>query len=287
MAIQNEIERYQYHRAAPYPDTPRYNLSSKGIQTWIQQRTLPERPLPRSLQLRGYYPLHRAPLGSYLSPRTWHKYHKSYSRPIGGCLFEALPKNVMDRICSYVPYEYLLLLRQTSHTIHTLVDPYQAPYHTMIACVLRAERDFAQHRGKAPHNLGCYTCFRVLPAGRFASNQPSQVIVQDRDRDRDREVVVNLRRYCVDCGLRVGYHGPGDFIVRPTGQKSWICRCGDVIHWDDASQCAVCKAICPFRSMAAARSHARRRYDQANVQRRELKIICSLSLQDITGHELV
>ncbi|KAI5922045.1 hypothetical protein F4810DRAFT_675235 [Camillea tinctor] len=279
MAIQSEIERYQNHRAAPYPDTPRYHTSSKGVQSSAQQPNLPARPLTRRLQLPGY----RAPLSSYFSPQTWHKYHKSYSRPIRGCLFESLPKSIIDKICSYVPYEYLLLLRRTNHIMLTLIDPYRAPYHTMVSCVLRAERDFSRHHN-SPYNLGCYTCFRVLPASEFASNQPSEVIV--REKLTGHETIVNLRRYCIDCGLRVGYHGPGDFLMRPGGQKSWVCRCGDVINWDRASQCDVCKAICPFQSMAAARKNARKDYGQANAPRAKLKIVCSLSLEDITGHEL-
>ncbi|KAI1502945.1 hypothetical protein F5X99DRAFT_377070 [Biscogniauxia marginata] len=281
MAIHNGLERYKYHRAQ-YPYTQRFKSDSKDAESCGQKQAHQQIQVSFSSKVQW--------LASQLSHQTRQKYQQPYSRPMAKFPLESLPKNVIDRICLYVPYEQLLHLSMGSRILLSIVDPYLAPFDTMMSLVLRAERDFAKHvlkegggssqrREKAPYNLGCYVCYRVLPPERFASNQPPKVIVQDDDTGC--QSIICLRRYCINCGLRVGYHGPGDYLERPTGERSWICNCGNVIDWNETSNCEVCRAVCPFRSMAAVRSDARRAYGEVNTLGSQLKIISSLRFREL------
>ncbi|KAI4863382.1 hypothetical protein F4820DRAFT_471569 [Hypoxylon rubiginosum] len=192
-----------------------------------------------------------------LSKKTLRQYLDRTAMPLplptGGARLEILPQDVLDRICRHVPYEDLLRLYQQSRALHRRVDPHLAPYPTKLSLVLRAERDFRKHhaRGAAPPNLGCYMCHRVLPPGLFAIRQARQALVVVRPpvavavAGHRHQTVVNLRRFCVPCGVRTGCHGRGETLVTQTGAQYWLCECPRV-HPEQAPGCGGCRMFCPI-----------------------------------------
>ncbi|KAI1209184.1 uncharacterized protein F4807DRAFT_427491 [Annulohypoxylon truncatum] len=269
MAIQSEPERAQCSSAV-YGKTRSEQYSRRQ---WLQ---VISNQIPRATQDLQEQPLVSAPMrpphmdhescvqlfASRLSKRIVQRYLDVISVPLplprNGARLELLPQNVIDRICSYIPYENLLWLYQQSRGVHRIVDPHLAPYETKASFVLRAERDFFQHYSAKPPNLGCYHCARVLPAAMFASNQPLQALL--RATASDEETVVNLRRFCIYCGIQSGCHKPGDELNTRTGGRYWICDCLYILN-DVTPGCKDCRARCPLvprgRVKLAASSRSR------------------------------
>ncbi|KAI2614871.1 hypothetical protein GGR54DRAFT_321489 [Hypoxylon sp. NC1633] len=162
--------------------------------------------------------------------------------PTVGTRLEFLPRDVLNRICEYVDYEKLIWLYQESRTLNRIIDPQLAPYATKLSFVLQAERYFPQHYGAKPPNLGCYMCSKVLPASFFASNQPLQARLQNKPEEE--QSVVNLRRFCIDCGIQCGCHCPGGEINTRTGDRFWLCNCLRMLS-DKTTDCMTCGAFSP------------------------------------------
>ncbi|KAI1136087.1 hypothetical protein F5Y05DRAFT_392884 [Hypoxylon sp. FL0543] len=163
--------------------------------------------------------------------------------PTNGAKLELLPQDVIDRICGYLPYETLIWLHLESKVLYKIIDPYLAPYETKVSFVLRAERDFKQHYSLNPPNLGCYMCFRVLPARVFASNQPLQALL--RTPTSDEQPLVNLRRFCIYCGIRSGCHNAGDELNTRTRERFWLCDCLNILS-DKTPACKNCRTLSPL-----------------------------------------
>ncbi|OTA92367.1 hypothetical protein M434DRAFT_12420 [Hypoxylon sp. CO27-5] len=182
-----------------------------------------------------------------LSKRTLRPYLNAIPIPLplptNGAFLELLPQDVIDRICRYLPYETLLWLYQQSKALHRIIDPYLAPDGTKLSFVLRAERDFRKHYGLNPPSLGCYMCYRVLPASVFASNQPLQALL--RTSTSDEQPLVNLRRFCIYCGIRSGCHNAGDDLSTRTGGRFWLCDCLNILS-DKTPCCKNCRTLCPL-----------------------------------------
>ncbi|KAI1089884.1 hypothetical protein F5B19DRAFT_465469 [Rostrohypoxylon terebratum] len=222
-----QVMTNQTHRASHYLRPP--SFSRPILEEIINHDTLVD--------------LFASQLSAGIQERYRDKISVTLPLPRNGARLEILPQNVLNRICSYIPYEHLLWLYQENRALHKKIDPYLAPYETRASFVLRAERDFYQHYSAKPPNLGCYDCTRVLPAAFFASNQPLQALL--RATPLDEETVVNLRRFCIYCGIQSGCHSPGDELNTRTGGRFWICECLYIL--DDATPgCKDCKARCPL-----------------------------------------
>ncbi|KAI0178754.1 hypothetical protein GGR52DRAFT_533299 [Hypoxylon sp. FL1284] len=168
---------------------------------------------------------------SWLSDSTARKYLDRIRVPlplsVGGGGLDILPQGVLNEICKRVPYEYLLRLYQQSRALHETIDPQLAPTDTKVAFVLRAERDFAQHSAGAninvdPPNMGCYACYRVLRPELFAQGQTTRLV-------KTKTAVLGLRRFCVHCGIRLGYHEPGKPLTMERGRAQWVCKCSHIL----------------------------------------------------------
>ncbi|KAI8961984.1 hypothetical protein F5Y11DRAFT_324281 [Daldinia sp. FL1419] len=199
-------------------------------------------PLQRHKKQKG--PTTSMPSANRLSRETLCQYHNTITVPLplskGGCHLEVLPQDLIDRISQYVPYENLIYLSWVSKRLNKMVDPQLAPYETKLSFVLRAERDFYRHytsNANKPPNLGCYMCHKVLPAGVFAFNQPLQAGVYGSMLDEP--VVVNLRRFCLMCGIQMGLHKSGDEIITRTGERYWICKCKFILS-EKTTSCRSC-----------------------------------------------
>ncbi|KAI1103599.1 hypothetical protein F4804DRAFT_309671 [Jackrogersella minutella] len=256
MAIGSEKERAQYSSSAAYgrPDN-----EQPSRRPWMQvissqnpaavQDPRQQQPLPPLAHISNTTHETRVQwFACQLSKGTLRQYLNVITVPLpipkNATRLELLPQNVINRICQYVPYENLIWLYQQSKALYRIIDPYLAPHETQLSLVLRAERDFIKHYTEKPPNLGCYMwCKRVLPAGVFASNQPLQALL--RPSPLDVESVVNLRRFCIYCGIKSGCHNPGDELTTRAGGRFWLCNCLQILS-DATSGCKDCRTLCPL-----------------------------------------
>ena len=130
-----------------------------------------------------------------------------------------LPYEIQTRIFSHLDYQSLVRLSQTSHYFQKKVHPDCAEAEDKLQFVMRAERDFLQHRPTKnfPGNFACYCCFRVLSPFLFAKNQrdvayvdKTSKVVPDDAVDASIHIKLWLRRFCINCGLAYGFHSVGE-----------------------------------------------------------------------------
>ncbi|OTB19495.1 hypothetical protein K445DRAFT_8529 [Daldinia sp. EC12] len=230
--------------------------SVKTIDIMVQNK--PRHPLPkiqtrpnRNTQRRrrrhkpfaiSLFPVNR------LSKRTLCQYLNAITAPLalpqGRSHLEYMPQDIINRISQYVPYENLIYLSWVSKSLYGMVDPYLAPHETKLAFVVRAERDFYRHYSGLYPNLGCFMCFKVLPAGLFACDQPLRAEL--RTSAMDEPVVVDLRRFCVGCGIQLGLHKAGEEFTTRTGGRFWICNCLCILG-EQELVCKGCSAVCQLK----------------------------------------
>ncbi|KAH9903736.1 hypothetical protein F4778DRAFT_96862 [Xylariomycetidae sp. FL2044] len=270
MAIQNEEERYQYqplptqqHWQKP-PHWPAQAVAS--LQTTppaVYQSQQPLTPAPRIPPTIVYPSPYQQPwIQLYLSHQTLTAYLRTYAAPRDDFLGN-LPQDVLDRICSFTPYEDLFALRVASRGLYHMVKPLLALRETQISLVMRVERDFKRYRNGDTPGHGCYECSRVLPPSRFATNQPLSAALQPYypsaaaatpgfydgpDHDAGRNVF--LRRFCINCGIASNIYRPGDLLTRKTEGNVWICNCRILWESEATSKCYRCYSSAPFRPMS-------------------------------------
>ncbi|KAB5578352.1 hypothetical protein GE09DRAFT_1214528 [Coniochaeta sp. 2T2.1] len=127
-------------------------------------------------------------------------------------------------------------------------------------------------------NLGCYHCFTVQPPEKFCllSNDPGQVdrsssssstgehhdaqfhshsqhpqppsiaaapSSNDNNSNKNNNTP-GIRRYCIDCGIKKGYHPSNKYLERKWGIEVWIC-CG-AINEHGVMNCPSCRRGCPL-----------------------------------------
>ncbi|KAI2603974.1 uncharacterized protein GGS25DRAFT_506347 [Hypoxylon fragiforme] len=252
----NDSRFEQDHYGNHWPLQYVLNYDRNPTQAESQLLQLPRQNDPHSSWIQTPHPAHSRQVqrvAYQLSKKTLSQYLDVTPAPLPlprfGAHLESLPQNVLDRICSYVPYEHLLTLYQLSKTLHRVVNPYLAPYDTILSFVLRAERDFEKHY-KNEQFLGCYMCYKVLPASLFAVDQPLQALL--RVSPFDEQSLVNLRRFCILCGVKWGCHSPGKELTTRTGERFWICDCFHV-HNDGTPGCKECKAPSPLEQRGPRR----------------------------------
>ncbi|KAI1657798.1 hypothetical protein F4813DRAFT_359625 [Daldinia decipiens] len=244
MAIQDRLEYVQ----------PSGMTTSLGIQH-EKRRPLPafqpksERNLQR--QGRGRKPRLSTTLpvsANRFSKRTLRQYLNTITVPLplskGLCHLEILPQDIINQISQYIPYENLIYLSWASKALNKMVDPLLAPHDTKLSFVLRAERDFYRHYNSRPSNLGCFMCYKILPASVFAVDQPLQAEL--RTSAVEGPVTVNLRRFCIGCGIKSGLHKPGDELVTRIDNRFWICDCS-YVHGEKTLVCRSCGVMCYLR----------------------------------------
>lgn len=115
-------------------------------------------------------------------------------------------------------------------------------------------------------NIGCYHCFTVRPPEFFAMK------VEEEDEtllDQDHFDVVPSsarvrtgpapRRYCLDCGIKKGYHPRGKYIETKVGNEHivWIC-CGRYYEYG-LGNCPVCGRGCPLTPVNKCSRNSRKR----------------------------
>ncbi|KAL1837470.1 hypothetical protein VTJ49DRAFT_3750 [Mycothermus thermophilus] len=91
------------------------------------------------------------------------------------------------------------------------------------------------------------------PTGSTASSEPGETRLEVRQKK-----TYNLRRFCIDCGLRLRIYEPGDLIEvhrPPEGKPNdaiWVCGCYELRHRADEAQCGECGYNCPFSTAVVA-----------------------------------
>ncbi|KAL2271014.1 hypothetical protein VTJ83DRAFT_385 [Remersonia thermophila] len=93
------------------------------------------------------------------------------------------------------------------------------------------------------------------PAGSSSSGDSEQGETRLEVRQKK---TYSLRRFCIDCGLRLGIYEPGDLVEvhRPPEDKPndaiWVCGCYELKHRADEAQCRACGHNCPFSTSVVA-----------------------------------
>lgn len=99
-------------------------------------------------------------------------------------------------------------------------------------------------------NLGCYHCFTVRPLEKFClktDEDDANIYLNNRDGDRNPNQVTDgaaPRRYCLDCGIKKGFHPPNKYLERKWGIEVWVC-CG-TYHDHGVMNCPTCGRGCPL-----------------------------------------
>ncbi|KAI0847085.1 hypothetical protein F5Y00DRAFT_125591 [Daldinia vernicosa] len=232
--------------------------STMTIDLVTQNKT--RRPLPtfqpksqqnlqRRSRGRGPKPCAEIPVSANrFSKRTLRQYLSTIAVPLplskGACHLEILPQDIIDQISQYIPYENLIYLSWVSKALNKMVNPRLAPHETKLSFVLRAERDFYRHYSSTPSSLGCFICYKVLPASVFAIDQPLQAEVRSSALGgTTTTTVVNLRRFCIGCGIQSGLHKPGDELITRIDSRFWICDCL-YTHGERTLVCRGCGVMC-------------------------------------------
>ncbi|KAI0103427.1 hypothetical protein F4814DRAFT_96892 [Daldinia grandis] len=214
-------------------------VSQPKSERTIRQRGRGRRPKPSTTVPVSMNRFSKRTLRRYLDTIT-------VSLPLskGVCHLEILPKDIINQISQYVPYENLIYLSWASKALNKMVDPHLAPHETKLSLVLRAERDYYRHYSLKPSSLGCFICYKILPASVFAIDQPLQAELCTSASSEP--VVVNLRRFCIGCGIQSGLHKPGDELTTRIDSQFWICDCL-CIHGETTLVCRSCGVMCYLR----------------------------------------
>lgn len=142
--------------------------------------------------------------------------------------FQYLPRNVQRKVMAAMDYGTLINLSCTSRYYHQTVRPLEmASYESKVEFVTHALRHFPQHNlarelSLYRHKNGCYFCFRILTADRFALELfrtclPGAAI----------DFARSQRRFCIPCGLRHGFYFAGDVIKTIRGNFLELCQSTD------------------------------------------------------------
>jgi hypothetical protein len=112
----------------------------------------------------------------------------------------------------------------------------------------------------------CYECCRLVLYSKFDQKQPDVIIRHVGGRmSRDEgallepgDVVESPRRFCVDCGVKLGFYRSGDQILTLSGQWLWVCAC--LVLNDKGSdlssrRCFHCREQCLHSGPRRNRSH--------------------------------
>lgn len=170
---------------------------------------------------------------------------------------ERLPMKIQNIIFLHLDYQALIFLSTMNSFYKRVIDPASmATSADKFQFVMRAAKDFPQHRPreKSQGNFECYICYKIRGPDYFDWLQPQSVfvdeasqIVRDRPprRGRDREIM--LRRFCIECGIKEGLHGPMDCLTTRTGRELWVCHCRQVWEKPNYLRCPQCSGDCPLR----------------------------------------
>lgn len=175
-------------------------------------------------------------------------------------IIERLPAEVREIVFSYLDYQSLIFLSMVNRHFHHSVIPHQiASPLDKFSFIMRAAKDFPQHRSSEtrkrhqPGNYECYYCFRVRAPEHFDVLQDTRAYFDPQGRvvsgrcPGPGDKLVELRRFCIECGIRTGLHQPSDCLETKTGQNLWVCNCRIVWQKPDCLRCPDCSSTCPLR----------------------------------------
>lgn len=150
--------------------------------------------------------------------RPWAERKTEHNSPPGGSYrprgLDHLPQEGLENICRFIPTRTLSVLGQCNKFFKTFA------HKTKVSELLYMEKKAINRKsssGSSPASagteeeqaiFGCYICFEILEPGRFANpkNLPDRL-------------PTDLRRFCMICGIRRGYHCPGEDIQTLTNKR--------------------------------------------------------------------
>lgn len=115
-------------------------------------------------------------------------------------------------------------------------------------------------------NIGCYHCFTVRAPGFFAMKIDDE---DENPNDDDegggsstsRGVRRNPapRRYCLDCGIKKGFHPPGKYLETKAGNNHIIWICCEGYYEYGLRNCPKCGRGCPLTPVNKSSRNSRKR----------------------------
>jgi len=160
--------------------------------------------------------------------------------------FERLTDEIRQKVFTNLDYQDLISLSKTSRFLNQNVKPQSmASLSSKLAFVRNVENFYKKHFPNVqgpnhPGNFACYICFRVRGPAHFVAEQLRAIFVNDKgqrvpDVTKFQEVggysktsdirPIELRRFCIKCGVKEGFHLPGDLLVTKLKEEFWICQC--------------------------------------------------------------
>jgi hypothetical protein len=118
-------------------------------------------------------------------------------------------------------------------------------------------------------NIGCYHCFTVRGPEFFAmkiddEDETWQEDGEDKDVGSSRPPTQASthsapRRYCLDCGIKKGYHPPGKYLETKAGNNHIVWICCDGYHEYGLRNCPKCGRGCPLTPVNKSSRNSRKR----------------------------
>ena len=152
--------------------------------------------------------------------------------------FERLTDEIRQKVFANLDYQDLISLSETSRFLNKAVKPQaMASLSSKLTFVRNVENYYKKHSpsDRHPGNFACYFCFRVRGPAHFDTEQILTIFVDDKGQ-RILDVkeyqdgggygkAIALPRFCIECGVREGFHVPGDLLITRLKEEFWICRC--------------------------------------------------------------
>lgn len=160
---------------------------------------------------------------------------------------QMLPVELQLNIAEYYDYGSLLALRQTNRHFREVADRVECSEFEK-ASFVRAAEQYPRHA----NNLGCFRCYRVLPAGEFADKQ--------RKKSHGKGNSKSYLRFCFECGVEKGIYTPGSRVVKDGVDMICCGQCRRVRAVQFCSSCWRCSSClrsksCLRLSMSTYQNH--------------------------------
>jgi hypothetical protein len=143
-------------------------------------------------------------------------------------LLATLPEELCLAIIEKLDMSSIIALSKTNRQFNRLSDPTAKSRRPMLYEFLLEAQTFPRWQD----GFACFTCAKVLPRSRFANAQSKH--------KRGRNGSDQKRRFCVQCGLENGSHGPGNMVVQGDIIRMVCRQCKRLKSGRFCERCAIC-----------------------------------------------
>lgn len=140
---------------------------------------------------------------------------------------QTLPLELQLNVAEHLDYGSLLALRRTNRHFHEFFGRLKHPELEKSKFV-RAAEQYPRH----VNNFGCYRCFRILPASKFARKQIKKSYGKGNTK--------SFSRFCVECGVKKGIYSPGSRVDKDGVDMIYCRECRRIREVRFCSHCGRC-----------------------------------------------